>query len=111
MVEAAESDVVGPTVASHDPDGFEDEKIGEPAELAGLGGVPAMDRGAEFFHAGALGGDVGFGGLRGAEDFLDEAVADAGGKLAKQHSGVVGVFVHSDAQAEAVFGVVLEEGV
>ena len=65
VVEAAESDVVGPAVAADDPDALVHQVVGDLRERAGFDGVLSGKRLAHRDHALALGFDAVLGGLVG----------------------------------------------
>ena len=75
MIQAAEADVVGPTVAADDPDSLADEISGERQELSGVRRTWTVDAGELVAQTGdplALAADVGLGLLRGAKESVDD---------------------------------------
>ena len=111
VVEAAVADVVGPAVAADDPDGFVDEVVGNEVEAHGVGGAERSEFCTKGGDAGTLVGDLGLGGLRGAEDRVDEERVELRSEELEEGAGVCGALVGGEAQTEAELGVVFEEGV
>jgi hypothetical protein len=54
MVQAAETDVVGPAVAADNPDGFFDQRIGQDVKAGGVRRGKGVEGAAQFAHALAL---------------------------------------------------------
>ena len=120
VVQATVADVVGPAVTTEDPDGLVDEVVGEFEDLveAALGAV-ANVAGESCFEErlhGTLGGD-GVGTLAvpqahaGLDRGLQVGVEIAGKDLLDRVLEERAVAFHGQAEAHAVFGVVLEEAV
>ena len=121
MVEATETDVISPTVATDDPHAFADQGAGQGDELAGQGGggaVTARSQPAELLvelgHSGAL-GENGFllvlAGLVGLQDRGGQIGPDRSGERDEQEPGPTLLGLEAEADAQAELGVVLEQRV
>ncbi len=112
VVEPAVADVIGPAVAADEPDRAAHEVVDDREQVFGLRVVlQGKQAGLQEGDAFALRADLGFVDLRGGEDFGDEVFAQFRGKLFRQRLGHAEMLVGGEAEAEAEFGIVLEERV
>jgi hypothetical protein len=107
MVEAAVADVVRPAVAADDPDALLDEIVGEQREPLGLPSADRREQLLQLRDARPLRGDARLGGLVRVKQIRKELrrERDALQELAR----LLLVLVRRQPEAEAEFGIVLEE--
>ena len=83
MVQAAETDVVGPAVATQDPDALLDQVVGHGGQASRLHAGQGLELAAKDLDPLALLGDAGLGGLIGLEDRGHQIVPQLGAELAE----------------------------
>jgi hypothetical protein len=111
VIETTGPDVVGPAVATDDPDAPPDEEVDHAAQVVGGGPVDAVQPPLQLGHPLALGAQLRFALLGRRDDLVDELRPDGVAQLGQATTGEGGVGVGRDAEAEPEFGVVLEQRV
>ena len=116
VIEPAEADVVGPPVATDDPDAFAHQGIGNRRQVdrraAVLVGVrKAAEHGSQLGHALALGPDPRLGRLVGRQDLGRQLDADDGSQLLDEQRSLAALGFIAEPHPEAELGVVLEQRV
>jgi hypothetical protein len=112
VIEAAVADVISPAVAADDPDTLFHQHVGDGQQLLGL--RTSSDFGSAFLSASRRAGAarkcrprlfalVSKGG--------DELIADRASESLQQFAGEFGLLVDGDADAQAEFGIVFEQGI
>ncbi|OQC55920.1 MAG: hypothetical protein BWX54_01654 [Verrucomicrobia bacterium ADurb.Bin018] len=111
MVQTAIANVVSPTIAADNPDGTLDEEVGHRKQIKGLGLGVAGEFLLQLCHAGALRRDTSFVLLISLQDAIGQFCAEVILEGGHQLFGVELLLVAGEAEAQAEFGVVLEEAV
>ena len=111
MVEAAVSDVIRPTVATHDPYALFDEHVDDGEKLASVGGVERRQLFFQKVNTLALFVNVRLVFLFRGQDSGDEFFANASRNPAQQFVGKFSLLVDGDAESQPKLGVVLEQGI
>ena len=109
VIEAAEADVICPSVAADEPHAFTHQRIGQRHQIARIVGFEASDNPLHLGDALTLCHDAGLGGLVGLEDFRDDAPAELRLKSPRQFARVVQPLVDREPHAEAELRVVFEQ--
>ena len=109
MVQASVADVVGPAVASEDPDALLDQHVRHREQVLGFGGLHAGEFGLQGLHALPLGGDARLVLLVRVADGVGEVASQGAGHLGDEFQGVLLVLVDGQAEAQPELGRVLEE--
>ncbi len=111
VIQSAVADVVGPTVAAHDPYGLLDEAVGNADQI--LGAVVAGFR--QFVLQGgnafALFIDARFSGLVGVQNCVHQICAQFLFKLRQQFARIFVLLVDGQAHAQTKLGVIFKQRV
>ena len=111
MVEPAIANVIGPAVAADDPDAAPHEMIDHRDEIACGFAFDFEQSRLQFAHADSLGAQLEFLNLRRVQNICRERFADHRRQLRQQGAGQRQVLVGRQPEAEAKFGVILEQGI
>ena len=76
MIEPRRADVIGPAIAADDPDRAAHQLIDKREQLASLAGFHLLQPFPHLRHPGALGADLRFQPLRGADKCLHQLDPD-----------------------------------
>ena len=96
VIESSKADVIGPSVAAHEPNALADQPIGDRDEIARLAARETGNQALDLGDALALRCDAGLSGLVRLEDLRYEAFAYLTRKPAKQFPRVVNPLVERE---------------
>ncbi len=111
MVHAGGADVIGPAVATHDPNAAPHQLVGHRQQVFGLLGVQLEQRGFQLGDADALRPDLRLGDLRGGEDGVHQPRIDLALEFQSQLRRQCQMLVGGQPEPQAEFGVVLKQRV
>jgi len=109
VIKAAVADVIGPAVATDDPDRLIHQIIGNVEQGAGFRQIDGCQLLLEQQDTGALLGDGGFTLLLCGEDGFHQFLGQFVGKPDEQLAGIALVLIKREADAKTELGIVLEE--
>ena len=111
VIEAAVTDIVGPAIAAHDPEGAFEEGIRDSEESFGLIGIATSEFSFNGGDISANAFEIGIRFLFAVDEAIYEFVAEFSGEVFDEVLGEVLLLVESESHTETELGVIFEEGV
>ena len=111
MIESAKADVVGPSVAAHEPDALAHQRIGNRHQVARVAGLETSQYPLDLGDPLALRRNAGLCRLIGLQDLRDDAPAELAGKAPDQFARVIKPLVERKPHPEPELGIVFEQGI
>src|SRR5579863_4723997 len=111
VIESAEANVKGPTVATENPDALTDERVGNSEQVARVGGIDSGELHFEFGDPNTLRLDLSFRLVRRGDQGRGKLRSKSRRKTCDQDLGEGFLLIEGGPHAKAELGVVFEERV
>jgi hypothetical protein len=111
VIESAKPDVIGPSVAAHEPNALAHQRIGNRHQVARVAGFETCNSPLDFGDPLALRRNASLCRLISFQDLRDEAPAEVAGKAPDQLPRVVKPLVQGKPHPKPELGIVFEQGI